>query len=122
MRKLATALLVPMLAVSLTACSASSDPAPEASAGGSEPAVVIEVSGMAYSPAEVTIEPGQTVEWHFDDGGMPHDVAGDGALAGDLQSDLLTEGTYSYTFEEAGTFSYHCTPHPMMVGTVIVEG
>ena len=43
-------------------------------------------------------------------------------LDGKLKSELLTEGTFSYTFDDAGTFTYHCTPHPMMVGTVIVEG
>ncbi|MFF3180058.1 cupredoxin domain-containing protein [Rhodococcus pyridinivorans] len=91
------------------------------SADADEPAVVIEVSNMSYSPASVTIEKGQTVQWHFDDSGLPHDVAGDGPLEGDLKSELLTEGTYEYTFDEAGTFTYHCTPHPAMVGTIIVE-
>lgn len=93
----------------------------EADAGGGAPAVVIEVKNMAYSPAQVTIEKGQTVQWKFDDSGLPHDVAGEGPLQGELKSDLLTEGTYEYTFDEAGTFDYHCTPHPMMVGTVVVQ-
>lgn len=86
-----------------------------------EPAFVIEVTNMSYSPAEVTIEKGQTVRWNFDDSGLPHDVAGDGVLEGELKSELLTEGTYEYTFDEAGTFTYHCTPHPAMVGTIIVR-
>ena len=73
------------------------------------------------SPASVTIEKGQTVQWRFDDNGLPHDVAGDGPLDGVLQSELLTEGTYEFTFDEAGTFTYHCTPHASMVGTVIVQ-
>jgi hypothetical protein len=29
--------------------------------------------------------------------------------------------SFSFTFNEKGTFSYHCTPHPQMKGTVIVE-
>lgn len=97
----------------LTACGS------PASAG--EPTVVIDVANMAYSPASVTIEQGQTVRWKFDDHGLPHDVAGDGALDGVLQSELLTTGTYDYTFDEPGTYTYHCTPHPMMVGTVTVR-
>jgi plastocyanin len=48
-------------------------------------------------------------------------VVGNGDLDGKLKSELLTEGTFSYTFDDAGTFTYHCTPHPMMVGTVIVQ-
>ncbi len=97
----------------LTACG-SSDAA-------TEPAVVIDVANMSYTPASVTIEKGQTVQWRFDDHGLPHDVAGDGPLDGVLQSELLTEGTYEYTFDETGTFTYHCTPHSSMVGTVIVQ-
>ncbi len=110
--------LLPLLAalatvMSLTACGSA-----DASA---EPAVVIDVKNMSYTPASVTIEAGQTVQWRFDDNGLPHDVAGDGALEGVLQSELLTEGTYEYTFDDPGTYTYHCTPHPMMVGTVIVQ-
>lgn len=84
------------------------------------PAAVIEVKNMSYSPAQVIIEKGQTVQWRFDDSGLPHDVVGEGAVEGELKSELLTEGTYEYTFDEAGTFDYHCTPHPMMVGAVVV--
>ena len=91
------------------------------SADADEPAVVIEVTNMSYSPAEVTIDKGQTIRWHFDDSGLPHDVAGDGPLEGELKSELVTEGTYEYTFDEAGTFTYHCTPHASMVGTIIVR-
>ena len=87
----------------------------------SEPAATVTVTGMAYQPADITVKVGDTVEWVFDDGGIPHDVAGEGELSGQLQSDLLTEGTYSFTFETAGEFTYHCTPHPSMVGTVTVE-
>lgn len=28
--------------------------------------------------------------------------------------------TYNFTFTQAGTFSYHCIPHPWMTGTVTV--
>ncbi|QNG17849.1 copper-binding protein [Rhodococcus triatomae] len=114
MKKLLALLVASLAAFTVSACSG-------ADASSAEPAVVVEVKNMAYSPATVTIEKGQTVQWQFDDSGLPHDVVGDGALGETLRSELLTEGTYSYTFEEAGTFSYHCTPHPAMVGTVIVQ-
>jgi plastocyanin len=117
--RLAGAALAASLALTalLTGCSGGTDSA--ASAAGD--VVTVTVKDMSYQPAEVTIHPGDTVEWIFDDGGMPHDVSGEGDLEGLLQSELLTEGTYSYTFDEAGTYDYSCTPHPMMVGTVIVE-
>ncbi|MFI6313151.1 plastocyanin/azurin family copper-binding protein [Nocardia fusca] len=81
--------------------------------------VTVSVANMSYSPASVTIEKGQTVEWSFDDNGLPHDVVADD---GAFESELLTEGSFTHTFTEAGTFTYHCTPHPMMIGTVVVEG
>jgi plastocyanin len=28
--------------------------------------------------------------------------------------------TYSFTFEEAGDYEYHCIPHPYMRGRVVV--
>lgn len=94
-----------------------------AAAGGddSEADVTITVTDMSYQPAEVTIHPGDTVEWVFDDGGLPHDVSGLDEMEGVLQSDLMTEGTFTFTFDEAGTYTYTCTPHPMMLGTVVVE-
>ncbi|GAA4195998.1 hypothetical protein GCM10022219_21940 [Microbacterium oryzae] len=105
--------------VALAACSPGET---TAAAADGEPDVTITVTDMSYQPADVTIQPGDTVEWVFDDGGLPHDVTGEGALEGELQSELMTEGSYTFTFDEAGTFTYHCTPHPMMVGTVTVEG
>jgi plastocyanin len=29
--------------------------------------------------------------------------------------------TVSHTFSEAGRLAYHCEPHPVMKGTVVVE-
>ncbi|MET0199064.1 MULTISPECIES: plastocyanin/azurin family copper-binding protein [Nocardiaceae] len=94
-----------------TACSSDS--------GSDEPAATVRVENMSYSPASVTIKKGETVEWVFDDNGLPHDVVESSNET--FKSELLTEGSYTYTFEEAGTFDYHCTPHPMMLGTVVVE-
>jgi plastocyanin len=34
--------------------------------------------------------------------------------------DLLAGQSGSVTFNNAGTFTYYCTPHPWMVGQVIV--
>jgi plastocyanin len=101
----------------LSACSGAGN----AATNSEEPAATVMVTDMAFKETEVTVQVGDTVEWVFDDGGMPHDVAGEGEVAGELQSELLTEGTYRYTFEEPGRFTYHCTPHPWMVGAVVVE-
>ena len=33
----------------------------------------------------------------------------------------IPAATFTYTFNSAGTFAYHCSIHPSMKGTVIVQ-
>jgi plastocyanin len=33
---------------------------------------------------------------------------------------LEHNATFPWTFEEPGTYTYHCTPHPFMMGSVVV--
>lgn len=82
---------------------------------------MVTISGMAYSPASITVNVGDTVTWVFDDNGMAHDVNGLGDAKGKLRSPLKKSGTYTYTFTEPGTYDYTCTPHPEMRGTVVVK-
>ena len=72
----------------------------------------------AYLPGTVTIAAGTTLTWLNSDTQV-HTVTSDTGLfdSGDLQPGQR----FSYTFTEAGTYGYFCTPHPWMTGTVIVE-
>src|SRR3989344_8568119 len=78
----------------------------------------IEIRDFMYSPKTLTISVGETVTWTNYDS-MQHTVTSD---SGDvLNSELLGQGkTYSMTFTEAGTYDYHCTPHPYMKGKIII--
>ena len=50
-----------------------------------------------------------------------HTVTADNASADAPSSDDIANGkSYSFTFKKAGTYTYHCFPHPYMHGTVIV--
>lgn len=94
-------------------------PATEAPAN----AVVVNIAKMKYETPEVTIEPGQTVTW-INTEAMPHNVAFNAGVVGDDKMDapmMKKDQSYSITFNEAGTYDYHCTPHPFMKGKVIVE-
>jgi LPXTG-motif cell wall-anchored protein len=76
-------------------------------------------SAFRFSPSSVTVGVGETVTW-INNGSAPegHNVAGDG-----LGSPTLHDGqSYSHTFTSSGTFSYICSIHPFMKGTVIVQG
>ena len=79
------------------------------------------VSSIGYSPDTITIVIGvnNTVVWVNDDN-MPHTVTATNKL---FDSGNMNPGdTFSYTFTSPGTYTYGCSYHPWMKGTVIVEG
>jgi plastocyanin len=71
-----------------------------------------------FSPPAIEVPAGTTVTWRFQDGGVPHDVKGDGVDSGKPKS----SGTYTHTFDQPGTYAYRCTLHPGMNGKVVVTG
>lgn len=103
------------MALSLGACAGSGGSDNPGTAGTPVDDPVITIENMEFVDGTVTIETGTTVTWVWNDGSMPHNVVFDG-----FESPLQSEGTYTHTFEEPGTFDYHCAPHPFMKGTVFV--
>jgi LPXTG-motif cell wall-anchored protein len=77
----------------------------------------VSIVDFAFKPGSITVNAGDTVQW-TNNGKVPegHDVTGDGLDSGRLKSG----DTYSHTFNAAGTFSYICSIHPSMKGTVKV--
>jgi amicyanin len=84
-----------------------------------EPAVTI--SDFKFQPETITVKKGTTVTWTNQDT-VAHNVASDAdSPKGGLAGPLLNQGeTYSFTFNDVGTYRYHCDPHPFMKGTVEV--
>jgi len=77
-------------------------------------------SSKGFSPDTITVVLGvnNTVVWTNMDL-SPHTVTSNG---GGFDSGNMAPGqSYAFTFTTAGTFAYHCTYHPWMVGTVIVK-
>lgn len=82
---------------------------------------LVAIRSFAFHPATLRVPAGTTVTWVNCEpaGDAPHTSEGD---AGGWTSPLLAPGDiYSRTFDAAGTFDYHCGPHPFMTATVIVE-
>jgi plastocyanin len=78
----------------------------------------VEISGFAFSPASVTVKVGDTVTWTNQDSAS-HTVALDDKSAS--SSSLAKGASFSFTFNTAGTFTYHCGFHSSMTGTVVVQ-
>lgn len=77
-------------------------------------------SGNQFVPATAKVPVGATVVW-VHEGGAPHDVQGDDFSSGPAGG--LREGDeYDFTFEEAGTYAYHCIIHQGsgMKGKIVV--
>lgn len=76
------------------------------------------IQDFAFSPSTITVSVNATVTWTNKDG-VAHTVTSDNSL---FDSGNINNGsTYSRQFTTAGTFNYHCTIHPMMLGKVIVQ-
>ena len=75
----------------------------------------VSIRDFSFAPKTVTVSPGDTVTWR-NTGDEPHTATGSGFDTGTLQSGQ----SGSHTFNQAGSFSYKCQPHPFMTGTVRV--
>ena len=69
------------------------------------------------NPFSESIATQATVTWVNNDG-VPHRIVSDAPLF-DSPS-LGGGGTYTFTFTAAGTYTYHCSIHPTMVGTITI--
>ena len=83
-----------------------------------------ETSNACFSPASLTINSGDTVEWanvdtaaHTVTGGSPAN-----GPSGVFDSSLVMGGaSFENTFDEAGSYDYFCMVHPWMVGNIKVN-
>jgi plastocyanin len=81
-------------------------------------AAVISISKFEFAPAELTVSPGDTVEWSNDDL-FRHTITAD---SGAWSSPELRRGErFAFVPTEAGHFPYHCALHPVMSGMVVVR-
>ena len=93
---------------------AATTPPPPAAAG----TLWVDMKDFAFAPQTLRVPAGTTVVWTNQDA-AGHTVTSD---TGAFSSALLAKSqSFERTFAEKGTFEYHCTPHPFMKASVIVE-
>ncbi|OHA50667.1 MAG: hypothetical protein A3A97_01965 [Candidatus Terrybacteria bacterium RIFCSPLOWO2_01_FULL_40_23] len=79
----------------------------------------IKISDSAFVPSTVTIKKGETVFW-TNNGIFEHTVVSDSGF--EISSPVLKkDSNYAHGFAFSGIYNYHCSKHPDMKGTVIVE-
>ena len=89
--------------------------------GGGGPVVTTSVSmrNTAFVPPAISVSPQATVQWTNEDG-IEHNVTFDNSAVGSIGS--FSSGTASTRMPAAaGTYTYHCTLHPGMNGSVRVQ-
>lgn len=80
----------------------------------------VTIENFTFSPDTLTVPVGTEVTWANRDD-IPHTVTSNDKTT--FASSLLDTGdTFSFIFNNAGTFDYFCSVHPMMTAKVIVQG
>ncbi len=79
---------------------------------------VVTIQNFAFNPDSLTISVGTTVRFVNEDSTTHTVTADDGAF----DAGRLSNGQeFTFTFEQAGTYAYHCNIHRSMTGTIIVQ-
>lgn len=79
--------------------------------------IVANAGSNSFAPNPVEIKAGETVTWINDDSAIHTVTSEDGVF----ESEMMGKGpSFSHTFDKAGEYPYFCSPHPAMVGTVVV--
>lgn len=88
--------------------------------------VTVNYTDNGFSPASITIKKGDTVVFVNQSSGSmwaasnPHPIHTDYS-AFDEKATVDSGGSWSFTFEQVGTWSYHNHKSPSDTGTVVVE-
>lgn len=116
MRRILQTLGVAASILGLASCGSSSSTDPVATGN-----VVNASTSDVFAPNEIDIQLGQSVTWSF--GSLGHTVVFALGANGAPQNIAETEhANVTRTFNTAGTFTYICSIHNGMSGTVVVGG
>jgi plastocyanin len=120
-------LIIPGLVIGLLIGFAACAPAAEETQAPTEPPTdggqaEVAMRNTTFQPEEIAVAPGTTVTWTNEDS-LQHTVtSGTRGNPTELFDETVPGGgSFSFTFEEPGTYEYFCSIHPGMSGVVVVE-
>jgi plastocyanin len=90
---------------------------PTSTAGGQGGGNAVTIDNLAFSPATLNLKADQQVTW-TNKQDIAHTVTADG---GAFDHQMPPGATFSFLFDKAGSFPYHCTIHPSMTATIQVS-
>jgi len=79
----------------------------------------IEIKDFAFNPQNITVKSGEKITWINKDE-EPHTVVSVGKQF-KKSPGLDTDQTYTIMAGAPGTYSYFCSVHPKMTGTIVVK-
>lgn len=87
---------------------------------GSESSNEVIMQGLEFKTKKLTVKKGSTVTWkNLDD--AKHNIVFDSGPKAGTEGELFgREQTYTTTFDQPGTYEYHCRPHPYMKAVIEV--
>jgi plastocyanin len=96
---------------------------PPSAPGAPQAQTQVVMQNTSFQSQQIRVSPGTTVRWVNQDNFAHTVTAGSrGNPSGLFDSgNISAEGSFSFTFQEAGTYNYFCRIHPGMNGVVIVE-
>ena len=80
----------------------------------------VKIDNFSFSPVTLTVTAGTTVTWTNRDD-IPHTVVSADDPKTFKSKVMDTDEKFSFTFTKAGTYTYFCSVHPKMTGTVVVK-
>jgi amicyanin len=104
----------------MTSQSTTKDSTTDSSASDAVASNTVTIENYSFMAPTIKVKVGDTVTWTNKDG-VKHNISPDSPSADFSKGELFGhDETYSFTFKKAGTYKYHCDPHPYMKGTVVV--
>ena len=80
----------------------------------------VKIDNFSFTPQVLNIAVGTTVTWTNSDD-IPHTVVSTDDPKTFKSKALDTDDKFSFTFTNAGSYSYFCSIHPKMTGTIVVK-
>jgi plastocyanin len=76
--------------------------------------------GTTFSPSTVNVVVGDTVQWTWAAGSLPHSTTSNTNTGAEVwDSGVKSTGTFSHTFTTVGNWGYYCTIHSTPTGTAM---